>query len=101
MVKQLYPSKRVETVTITNQRAVALWLCPVCLKPHARQDNLVRHLTAFHKLPAKEVATHMHELISVPAQKTTVLRFADPRPRRRRLAHQELEDSPAVEVASG
>jgi hypothetical protein len=79
MVKPLYPSRRVETVTVTNDRAVKVWLCPACLRPFARPVNLCRHLTGTHKLPAQEVATHMNDLVSVPARKTTVLTFADPR----------------------
>ena len=85
---------------MTNDRAIDLWLCPACLKPFGRRQDIVRHLQTLHELPVDQVLANMNDVLRVAARKTTVLRFEDPRTAKpkgpsRRSRHQALIDATA------
>jgi hypothetical protein len=99
MKQPLYPSRRVVTVTVTNGRKVKVWLCPVCLVPRARKLNLADHMARQHGIDQAAFAANHHDLVSIPAEKTTTLRFAAPR--RRHAAADTPEDPPLAAAGAG
>ena len=66
MVKQVLPSRRVETVIVTNDRPVSVYLCPMCLRPSSRKALILRHLELKHQVPPAELAAVSADLITVP-----------------------------------